>query len=868
VAANRYRVYSNNVHVTAHSFSSIIYIIFKMETIHEEASIESGPFIDLSVPGHVPGLSGHSYAGVADTNVTTPAKEKSKSGVAEGEVAIETIAARKKKLKDKAKKEKEDKKKEQLEANPRELTKLTISSVSLKEVVAAHRFAKNSLWIKCSVAGNTWEVDSNDELNGSQADWTGLSWTFIRARNVVDRTELVVTVGSKEVVIGKYILAPEEFDSIPDSTYFEISGRIKSSLGKVGHVTLVCRRVEAERPKKAEPSELEDKVLPNIILLPQQDKVYIKVLRITLTELASVHVLDRNSPYCRVNCGPTWEKSTSVLVRAGANAMWDRLTWKVIMNAECQFTFTVMSLSTTIGQTVITLAEIVGAAHSRNATLIDLDRYISDGSGIVGQLNVRLQVDINHPSSEATGERPYDDVTTLDNDLEEAQRMHATRMEEMPEPGAQVTRGGKRPMQSQYTLPFNVHITSVGAYDTKPQSMLSSSNSLRINAAIGEKAYATSLVHKSGRSAEWNGLKWNFVVNKGSRLRITVWTAQKVVGHVTLDEFDLLDRPADDKGVTDIMLKMFKDGDKYRGRVRLVCEFRPYIEREEFRLLRSLRPLDDLRIEDDKTLLSEPVTVPLRLASGIEFPIVATVLSIHLYDLGSVHVLFPNSPRIKLRCDHNTAYTKELRFAGAQCGWQNLNWPVPMNEGSDLLISVLSADLLIGNWAYDPAHILRLPRRENDNVVEIIGQLTQSDYFAGRIKVLIQLQPMDAEQFRKNYPAGPIGQYILQGSEAVPIHDMNMSTSGNEAHKFGHRPGEDEGPSALSPSTPLFEDVSKMVLDPKLRGFFGFNVTLDFIEVFVSELPSVHLFKQNSPFVVAMCGKWEERTKVWKRSGG
>jgi hypothetical protein len=864
-----------------------------METIHEESSVDS---IDFPVPSSRPGggankpptpstpptgnLPVATLIGGVDGDDPAPSKttkdkdgktsKTSKSAASDGESAMETVASRKKKLKEKAKKEKDEKKKEQLEANPRELTKLTISSISVTDVVAAHRFAKNSLWIKCAVAGQSWEADSNGQLNGPQADWTNLDWTFIRARNVIDRTELVVTIGSKEVVIGKYILAPEEFDSIPDSAYFEISGRIKSSLGKVGHINIVCRRIEAERPKRAVPSELEDIVLPTTVILPQQDRVYVKLLRITLTELNAVHVVDRNSPYCRVNCGLNWEKSTSVLVRAGANAMWDRLTWKVIMNAECQFIFTVNSLSVTIGQTVVTLAEIVGAAKARNASLIDLDRYISDGSGIVGQLNVRLQVDINRPPSDSMSDTPYDDVTAFNDDIEEAKRLHNTQLlEDSVAPEAIVTRNGKRPMQSQFSLPFCVHVTMAGAYDTKQQSILSQNKSLRINAAIGEKAFATTMVPKSGRSAEWTGLNWNFVVNKGSKLRVTVWTVGKVVGQVTLDEFDLLDRPPDEKGITDIMLKMYKHGNQYRGKVRLVCEFRPYIQREEFRLLRLLKPAEDDIRDPEEKLLTEPVTEPLKLASGIEFPIIATVESIQLYDLLPVHFIAPNSPQLKLRCDHNIAYTKQIRYAGQQCSWPALNWPVPMNDGSDLLISVFSGESVIGVFEYLPAHLLRLPRNGN-NMVEVSGQLIRGTYFAGRIKLRLHLKPMDLETFRVAFPAGPIGQYILEGSAAVPITNMDLNNTikkkGN--NKFAvpdyDNMGKNDGEGGLAPM-PVFEDVSKMVFDPQSRSFFGFNVTLDIIEVFVSELKSMHMFQPNSPFVVVMSSKWEERTKVTQR---
>ena len=125
--------------------------------------------------------------------------------------------------------------------------------------------------------------------------------------------------------------------------------------------------------------------------------------------------------------------------------------------------------------------------------------------------------------------------------------------------------------------------------------------------------------------------------------------------------------------------------------------------------------------------------------------------------------------------------------------------------------------------------------------------------------------------FRESFPAGAIGDYLLEGSERVPFFSAFSDSKQNAKRGLGDSSGmpgsnfASNNPSSSSSAArgrPMFEDVTKSALSPSARAAYGFSVQVDVIEVDVSELKRMHMFQANSPFLIAACGRWEERTKV------
>ncbi len=396
--------------------------------------------------------------------------------------------------------EKPKKDKSAFSVNKRELTKITIVAVALNDIVPAHRFAKNSLWIKCTVSGNVFDADSNGALTGNCTEWLDLDWTFVRARNISDRTNLTVIVGSKDVIIGKYDLTPEELETIPHSLYFEISGTVKSQVGPSGTVKLVCQRREAERPHKAEPSQLKDLVQPRLLFLQKQIPIYVKIMRITITDLNSVHLLEPNSPFVRVTCGDDkWSESTSVLVKSGDRGMWDRLLWKLVVNSPAVFVFTVTSITTVIGVITLPMIEILGMMEKESEE-IEICKSIMDNGFLSGEIKILLQLDLHSPrDTDIFPLSSYDDVMQEITEYDEEQKdiekdILISRFGHMPLPiGHTGFDQNRTPIQQHISLPFSMTVHSVAALDTKNMSVLVP-NSLSVHAASGDIAFATNKV--------------------------------------------------------------------------------------------------------------------------------------------------------------------------------------------------------------------------------------------------------------------------------------------------------------------------------------------------------------------------------------
>lgn len=125
------------------------------------------------------------------------------------------------------------------------------------------------------------------------------------------------------------------------------------------------------------------------------------------------------------------------------------------------------------------------------------------------------------------------------------------------------------------SVPFKLFIIALTVTDTKAMHMFQP-NSLYVNAACGSYGGCTSTIKKSGPSAHWMGLKWHFIINDNSLLRITAWSKNNAIGSVNLSPKELLNKPCDFKGVCEIFLQI-ADGHT-TGKLKLCCKYEPYVD--------------------------------------------------------------------------------------------------------------------------------------------------------------------------------------------------------------------------------------------------------------------------------------------------
>jgi hypothetical protein len=316
------------------------------------------------------------------------------------------------------------------------------------------------------------------------------------------------------------------------------------------------------------------------------------------------------------------------------------------------------------------------------------------------------------------------------------------------------------------TVPFRMIVISASILDTERANPLFP-NSLFVNAACGPVAFSTEVVKNSGPSGQWVGLRWEFIINDKSNVRFTAWSkqasSQVALGTCFFNATELLSKPCDFKGITDIFVRITDKG-RVTGKLKLTCLYEPYVDEND---LKQIGSIENIPLE---------VAIPKRPS----LPILATVLEISAFDLKAVHSIFPNSPRVKLLCDRKSAYTKELAWAGTLGIWRNLNWPIPLNEGSEILATVYSTNSIIGTFEMHASKLLELPAansaavsaygRNFSHLYELVTTITGRGYASGKLRIIVDLRHIEDDEFERRY-AFASKRNMIEGSAPIPSFD-------------------------------------------------------------------------------------------------
>ena len=206
----------------------------------------------------------------------------------------------------------------------RELLCIRICSVQVLRLIPAHRFKKNCPWVKVNYGKNPdyeWVAPYEESETGERADFLDLTWEFILQRDTRHREDLMVTVLSEDLIIGRYVLGASDFQQMPvtKSGYFKVTGQILNALGVAGECRIVFKKVIAEPPKAPRFMEARpDTIVTNA--LPHTARCYVRFISIAVADLKSVHgMFEYNSPHVALECGK-WKKTTDTRVGAGLSA--------------------------------------------------------------------------------------------------------------------------------------------------------------------------------------------------------------------------------------------------------------------------------------------------------------------------------------------------------------------------------------------------------------------------------------------------------------------------------------------------------------------------------------------------------------------
>lgn len=634
----------------------------------------------------------------------------------------------------------------------REQINITIVTIELTQLVAAHRFTKNSPWIKaCYGESCSWVADyeEEEEEGGERTAWTNLHWSFDLERNESDRKDLVFTVCSKSLIMGRYVIDRTEFARIPEtkSGYFEVLGDVRSSVGVSGRIRLLCLKGVAERPKgphrdqqrhltqrqtmdtatasssssssvASGPTREDSAPLQRRLLFDRRSLV-VKVLSVAAMDLKPVHFLESNSPFASVEVGD-WVGVSEVANNAGIAARWNGLNWKFILSEEVRCEVAVHSKAIKIGRLSVTVDELLGTQPTASGT-VQIIKHIVNGTQITGKVKVTMMISdvkIESSSNKPDQQQQDDDVETKVTMIDEKGAINPNHhggldRSDLVSSAILGEKGDLVLLKPFVKAPFVLRISEITVLDSAQASFLRR-NSLSVNVVCGTSGQATDEVPNCGAFAHWINLGWKINVIVGSTFRVTAWSGGTAIGAAILSVNDLLTIPTDFENHAEIFTKLLNGRKEIVGKVRLSCKYEQSIDPSA--TSRSSSPLHATKPGEKAANLSagdkssELHNNIIEMdAEELSLPVSARITGISVFDMVSAHLLLKNSPQVKIAIDRKSVMTEERVGSGPMAVWTDLNWLMKIREDSYIVIALFSRGKQIGKIEVPPMELISIP---------------------------------------------------------------------------------------------------------------------------------------------------------------
>jgi hypothetical protein len=247
---------------------------------------------------------------------------------------------------------------------------ITLYTISIMDLLPAHRFSKNSPYVKVT-CGKFIKSTLMKENAGESAKWENFMWSIFMNTN----HKLKFTVLSGSVVLGSISLIPQDLIKKPVDKYGQTefegyfsSGNDNDTIGHRGRLRILCRleaHNDEDEANYQDDSDEDNDVSKAVINLNMKDNRYkvpslsaVSIIGISLRDLKSVHILSPNSPYVRLECG-SFIQDTNAQYMSGRSAQWlDLKGWSFSMSKTTFFRITAVSGSILIGAVAISTTEI------------------------------------------------------------------------------------------------------------------------------------------------------------------------------------------------------------------------------------------------------------------------------------------------------------------------------------------------------------------------------------------------------------------------------------------------------------------------------------------------------------------------------
>lgn len=639
---------------------------------------------------------------------------------------------------------------------PREVfwpLKIEILSIRVFDLIDCHLLVKNSPYatVDCGQFSALTEVH---EKAGSFTEWNdlGLDWIFHLHS---EKSNVIFMVYSGEKIIGRFNINGKAISEAPRTRSGKITilGIISTPTAETGKIVIKAKldadsfHPDASYILSSVQSTHDNGTIVDLgpeqtnsmlsfqdsLTLDSTSKISLLPARVTLIGIA---VLDLNPTpalkcYVKLKCG-VWSKETTAENISHHSSIWEDLEieFPILerLSLEIEVYTGILGL---LGQVVYSILGryVVSAVEMANMVK---DKYgqteiiqpIIDGASVMGSIKVLFTIVPEREGSLAkffpdeffglaqpsvtSPVQGYGSVIFSVNS--------ATKPQYESRPGRVLYLPKSSKGEIPTSLPFRMTITAVTVLDLESVHYLTK-NTPHVNVVLGDWAQMTPPVKHAGSSASWEALSWSVFVHEKENLRVTAWSGDSIIGSATIPAESLLEAGADDLGISTIFQPLLNENRDY-GKVRIVFN-------------KETLDLDDA--EDPFAYKTEDIK--------LKAPILATVYTISVIDLRSVHPFSRNYPFMRVTCGKYKGSTPIYEQGGSNAKWEEIMWSLPLRQGTECKISVYSGSIVIGFVIIKAEDLCELPI-DKYGLTTFEGFLTdgKSVTATGKIRILCRIE--------------------------------------------------------------------------------------------------------------------------------
>lgn len=637
---------------------------------------------------------------------------------------------------------------------PREVfwpLKIEILSIRIFDLIDCHLLVKNSPYVTVD-CGQFSALTEVNEKAGSFTEWNdlGLDWVFHLHS---EKSNVGFMAYSGEKIIGRFNINGKAISEAPRTRSGKITilGVISIPTAETGKIVIKAK-VDADsfHPEASyilssiqstnDVGSIVDFKPENSMLSFQDtltlgEEVSTTPLLPARVSLIGIAILDlqptpATSCYLKLKCG-VWEKQTETLKISDHSSIWEDMTFEFPITE--RLTFEIEAYTGTSGLMGISFSLLGRYTVSGNelANMIkdkfgqtEIIQPIVDGASVAGSIKILLTIvperegslaaffpDEMHGLSAPSITSPIQGYGSIIFSVNSATK---SQYESKPGRVLYLPKSSKGGVPT--SLPFRMTITSVTVLDLESVHYLTK-NSPHVNIAIGDSAYKTQPLLNAGKSATWEALTWSVFVHAHENLRVSTWSGDKIIGSATISAETLLDIGADDLGISTLFQPLLNNGRDY-GKVKLII---------------NKETLDPDDTEDPFAYKTEDIK--------LKAPILATVYTISVMDLRSVHPFSRNYPSMRVTCGKFKGSTPIYDEGGNNAKWEEIMWALPLRIGTESKISVMSGSVVIGFIIITAEDLCELPI-DKYGLTTFEGFLTDGKDIAstGKIRILCRIE--------------------------------------------------------------------------------------------------------------------------------